>query len=866
MNMYFDENSTISPLVTSWKSASDPSDGRFTVGINHRRLYEVFIWDGVRPYWRSGPWNGQVLMGIRAMYYFAQVDGFNLENDNKGTVSISVSSITKRLTKYYVLTYDGRLLEKDWQDDKKDWKIEWNSLESECDIYGKCGEFGSCNSNSLPICSCLRGFQPRNDQEWSAGNWSSGCVRRTPLQCANIGGEDDGFSRLRNVKVPDDAEWLESYDEEDCRRKCLRNCSCLAYAYTLGFGCMIWNGSLIDVQNFAPVGPDIFIRLAHSEIDPSSGKFTVGINTLVPPQVFLWNDDHPNWRNSPWNGNIFLGKGSVLSILTDNDGTTYFGYPSGNQSTQQHFVVNYDGSLVQKEWNTGSRKWEVIWSAQEFDCNNYGKCGAFGICNQTNSIICGCLKGFVPKNYEEWSKGNWTDGCVRRTSLLCETKGDRADVFWKLGNVKVPDNAEWFSANGEDDCRSQCLGKCNQQKQQPKQAKTRKRNIILVVMVIIGITTAAAVMYFVWRWMRQRNGVMRITSKETLLQNTMLKGITSKAEVGDLPVFGLKKLAIATDNFQDSNKLGRGGFGTVYKGKFEDGQEIAVKRLSKASGQGLEEFMTEVLVISKLQHRNLVKLLGCCVEGEEKMLVYELMPNKSLDALLFDPTYQKILDWEKRLNIILGICRGLLYLHRDSRLRIIHRDLKASNILLDGNLNPKISDFGMARIFGGNQDQGDTNRIVGTYGYMSPEYAMEGRFSEKSDVFSFGVLLLEVLSGRRNSSFKDEECSSLLGHAWNLWNDDNILSLIDPTISESTRHAEILKCIQLGLLCVQEVPEDRPSVSMVISMIESQVTDLPHPTQPGFTQRRIASHNEAQQNAHEYCSVDRASITVLSGR
>ncbi|XP_021726196.1 G-type lectin S-receptor-like serine/threonine-protein kinase At1g11330 [Chenopodium quinoa] len=266
MNMYFDENSTISPLVTSWKSASDPSDGRFTVGINHRRLYEVFIWDGVRPYWRSGPWNGQVLMGIRAMYYFAQVDGFNLENDNKGTVSISVSSITKRLTKYYVLTYDGRLLEKDWQDDKKDWKIEWNSLESECDIYGKCGEFGSCNSNSLPICSCLRGFQPRNDQEWSAGNWSSGCVRRTPLQCANIGGEDDGFSRLRNVKVPDDAEWLESYDEEDCRRKCLRNCSCLAYAYTLGFGCMIWNGSLIDVQNFAPVGPDIFIRLAHSEI------------------------------------------------------------------------------------------------------------------------------------------------------------------------------------------------------------------------------------------------------------------------------------------------------------------------------------------------------------------------------------------------------------------------------------------------------------------------------------------------------------------------------------------------------------------------------------------------------------------------
>ncbi|EOY14263.1 S-locus lectin protein kinase family protein [Theobroma cacao] len=218
----------------------------------------------------------------------------------------------------------------------------------------------------------------------------------------------------------------------------------------------------------------------------------------------------------------------------------------------------------------------------------------------------------------------------------------------------------------------------------------------------------------------------------------------------ELPLFDFDTISKATDNFSQQNKLGQGGFGPLYKGILEKGQEIAVKRLSKKSRQGIDEFKNEVLCISKLQHRNLVKLLGCCIERQERILIYEFMPNKSLYSFIFDQKQSIFLDWPKRFQTINGISRGLLYLHQDSRLRIIHRDLKAGNVLLDYEMNPKISDFGLARSFGGDETEANTNRVVGTYGYMSPEYAIDGWFSIKSDEFSFGVLVLEIVSGRRN--------------------------------------------------------------------------------------------------------------------
>ncbi|KAI9083696.1 hypothetical protein K1719_034397 [Acacia pycnantha] len=285
--------------------------------------------------------------------------------------------------------------------------------------------------------------------------------------------------------------------------------------------------------------------------------------------------------------------------------------------------------------------------------------------------------------------------------------------------------------------------------------------------------------------------------------------------------------------------LGHGGFGSVYKGQLRDGQQIAIKRLSKASRQGQEEFMNEVVVISKLQHRNLVRLLGCCIQQAERILIYEYMHNKSLDAILFDSIRKKELDWQKRFKIIEGISRGLLYLHRDSRIKIIHRDLKVSNILLDEELNPKISDFGLAKIFRSNEDQANTRRVAGTYGYISPEYAMQGLFSEKSDVFSFGVLVLEIVSGRSNCRLYNMERGSqtLLGYVWRLWNESNLVSFIDSEIQYGS-YEDILR----------------------------EIDNLPIPRQPAYILNEMGFNHESSLETLGLHSANFVSITDISGR
>ncbi|KAF7045515.1 hypothetical protein CFC21_054620 [Triticum aestivum] len=327
----------------------------------------------------------------------------------------------------------------------------------------------------------------------------------------------------------------------------------------------------------------------------------------------------------------------------------------------------------------------------------------------------------------------------------------------------------------------------------------------------------------------------------------------------EFKLFDFSQVSDATSNFSDENKLGQGGFGPVYKGQLPKGMEIAIKRLASNSCQGFTEFKNEVQLIAKLQHTNLVRLLGCCSQGEEKILIYEYLPNKSLDSFIFDETKKALLKWNKRKVIIEGIAQGLLYLHKHSRLRVIHRDLKASNILLDSEMNPKISDFGLAKIFSSNDTEGNTKRIAGTYGYMAPEYASEGLFSIKSDVFSFGVLILEIIHGKRNSCFHQfGDFFNLLGYAWKLWKEERWLEFVDESIVSESHASETMRCINIALLCVQENAADRPTTISVVTMLSSESMTLPEPKHPAYFHIRVTEE--------EPLSANDVTMSALQGR
>ncbi|KFK30476.1 hypothetical protein AALP_AA7G265900 [Arabis alpina] len=334
--------------------------------------------------------------------------------------------------------------------------------------------------------------------------------------------------------------------------------------------------------------------------------------------------------------------------------------------------------------------------------------------------------------------------------------------------------------------------------------------------------------------------------------------------------FEFTTLQDATSNFSLENKLGEGGFGAVYKGVLSDGQEIAVKRLSKNAQQGETEFKNEFLLVAKLQHRNLVKLLGYSIEGTERLLVYEFLPNTSLDKFIFDPIHGKELEWEIRYKIIGGVARGLLYLHQDSRMRIIHRDLKASNILLDEEMTPKIADFGMARLFDiDHTTQRYTNRIVGTFGYMAPEYVMHGQISFKTDVYSFGVLVLEIISGKKNSSFSNEEnIEDLLSFAWRNWKEGVALNLVDKILMTMSSYSSnmILRCLNIGLLCVQEKVSKRPNMASVLLMLDGHTIALSEPSKPAFFSHNNTVSDSSSSLGHDAITSNYNSNTDLYPR
>ncbi|KAG2262234.1 hypothetical protein Bca52824_069313 [Brassica carinata] len=654
-------------VLTSWKSNSDPSPGSFSLEITPQVPLQGLIRRDSLPYWRTGPWAKTRFTGF-PQFDETYVSPFTVVQDlATGTGSFSYSTLRNFNLSYITLTSEGEM--KIYWDQGKKWMHHLTEPEHPCDLYGTCGPFGLCVRSSTHKCICMKGFVPKSDEEWRKRNWTSGCVRRKQLSCQtnSQAKETDGFYRMTNVKTPDMHQFASFLDAKMCYQGCLRNCSCTAFAYISGIGCLVWNGKLVDTVQFLSNGETLSLRLARSELADSS------------------------------QAKIIVGATASLSI----------------------FVI-----LV-------------------------------------------------------------------------------------------------FAA------------------------------------------------YMLRRYRRKQNGerLKHLVALFRFVTLSFLNDFEPPQDILGVNFFPIHTVRTATNNFSSSNKLGQGGFGPVYKGNLLDGKEIAVKRLSSSSGQGTEEFMNEITLISKLQHRNLVRLLGYCIERDEKLLIYEFMVNKSLDMFLFDSTLKLEIDWPKRFDIIQGIARGLLYLHRDSRLRVIHRDLKVSNILLDEMMNPKISDFGLARMFQGTQFQDNTLRVAGTLGYMSPEYAMAGLFSEKSDIYSFGVLMLEIISGKKLSRFTfGDESKGLLAYAWESWCESGGSNLLDRDLDYSCNAFEVARCVQIGLLCVQHEAADRPNTLQLMSMITS-TTDLAIPKQPMFSvqTQNVETSNDVSVSKDLF-SVNDLTHSVIQGR
>ncbi|KAI8531521.1 hypothetical protein RHMOL_Rhmol11G0142700 [Rhododendron molle] len=772
-------------------------------------------------------------------------------------------------------------------------------------------------------------FSPGNSSRRYVGIWYNKIPEQTVVWVSNRDSPINGTSGVLSLNRDGN---LVIYDNTQNRTVWQTNVSAVSYSAQLldsgnlvlfqgdsGSGGVVWQSFDHPTNTLLPnmkigldrrTGLEWFLTSWKSRDDPSTGEYSYRLELNELPQLILFKGASSRvWRLPTLlkRQRSAKAKDMARSIINrtqvNNLDEVYASYTLINASSLSTMFLDELGSLKMVTW---AGKWVEFFKSPVDQCGGYGRCGAYGYCDSNNNngqhFECTCLPGYEPRSAEEWNLRDASDGCIKKREEL--SMCINGEGFVKVANVKIPDTSKarvWMGLSLHE-CKDECLRNCSclaytstaeggaraicvtwyenlmdvrryvrrfsedgqdlyvrvDAVELAPRRKSRRLMQRKVAVVVTSVFLASVLFIILVGWL-----VMKKRRRGIDIQD-------SDEETVELPIFDMVTHARATNNFSDTNKIGKGGFGCVYKGHLSTGKDIAVKRLSRDSKQGLKEFKNEVILIAKLQHRNLVRLLGCCIIGEERMLVYEYMSNGSLDSFIFEITRSKLLTGSRRLDIIIGIARGILYLHQDSRLRIIHRDLKASNVLLDSKMNPKISDFGLARAFGGDLSSEKTKRVVGTFGYMAPEYAIDGLFSTKSDIFSFGVIILEIMSGKRNRKFHHADHDlNLLGHAWGLWIDGKASELIDPVIEGSFSMSKVLRCIQIGLLCVQKCPEDRPTMSSVVSMLISDTVALPQPKQPGFYIERSFKQGEQtheHNSAQSPSSINEVTMTQLEAR
>ncbi|KAJ4980839.1 hypothetical protein NE237_031676 [Protea cynaroides] len=594
--------------------------------------------------------------------------------------------------------------------------------------------------------------------------------------------------------------------------------------------------------------------------DPTTGLFSLELDPAGSSQYFTyWNGSVPYWTSGTWNNHIFSAVPQMTSnyiynfTYVSNDQENYFTYSLYNSSLISRFFMDVTGQITQQTW-VEDVGWNMFFFRPSDPCAVYEICGAFGVCNSQASTSCQCLQGYNPRNSTEYlTLNDWSGGCVRNTTLQCVNNAS-GNGFSTMSNMNLPINAQSLAVGSVQACKTACLNSCSCNAYayngscfvwegdllnlvQLSNGQTGGQDLYLKVSTpetsgsatgaIAGAVSGAVVLLgllIVLVWTRRRR---------------ILIG-HSKGVEGHLAPFSYKKLQIATKNF--SEKLGEGGFGSVFKGTLPDLTVIAVKKLG-GFGQGEKQFRAEVSTIGMIQHVNLIRLRGFCSDGTRRMLVYDFMPNGSLDSHLFhEEEHSKVLDWKTRYQIALGTARGLAYLHEKCRDCIIHCDIKPENILLDAELCPKVADFGLAKLVGREFSQVLTT-MRGTRGYLAPEWILGVAITAKADVYSYGMMLLELISGRRNCQSDDEK----IGGFFPTWaarkiNEDvEILSLLDHRLEGNADLAELNRACKVACWCIQDEDVDRPSMGQVVQILEG-IVDVKPPPIPWSLQNLAQNH------------------------
>ncbi|CAN6855681.1 unnamed protein product [Brassica oleracea] len=632
--------------------------------------------------------------------------------------------------------------------------------------------------------------------------------------------------------------------------------------------------------------------------DPSPGLFSLELDESTAYKI-LWNGSKEYWSSGPWNNqsNIFDSVPEMrLNYIYNfsffsNETESYFTYSLYNHANVSRFAMDVSGQIKQFTWLNNNNQWNLFWSQPRQQCQVYAYCGSFGICNDKSQPFCQCPQGFRPVSQKDWDLKDYSAGCVGNTELHC-SRGE-INEFLPLTNVKLPDhNSEEI---GSTNCRSACLGNCScmayaheetsnrclmwskdvlnlQQLEEdnsegsrfylrlsasdmPRNSPSGKRNKVMIIGAVLGSLGVVALV---------------LLAVILILRNLRMKRMRGEKSDGTLAAFSYRELQNSTKNF--SEKLGGGGFGSVFKGALQDSSVIAVKRLEGIS-QGEKQFRTEVVTIGTIQHMNLVRLRGFCSEGNKKLLVYDYMPNGSLDSHLFisqTGEEKNVLGWKLRYQIALGTARGLAYLHDECRDCIIHCDIKPENILLDSQFGPKVADFGLAKLVGR-----DFSRVLttmrGTRGYLAPEWISGVAITAKADVYSYGMMLFEIVSGRRNTEQSENGKVRFFPSvaATVLTKDEDIRSLLDPRLEgESVDTEELARACKVACWCIQDEESHRPAMSQVVQILEG-VLEVNTPPFPRSIQALVendgsvvfftessssSSHNSSQKQNHSSSS------------